>query len=128
MQRSIEILVIEDEPSVGDALRLILEGHGYAVAVALTGRDGIERDRQGNFELIITDLRLPDMDGLEIIDAIQRHDPLRRFILITSYGTPETFAEAHRRGAAGTLSKPFLPSEIIRLVRTTLDGHAPRGL
>src|SRR5215213_6080710 len=121
MDKSRDILVIEDEPSIGDALRLILECNNYVVAVALTGHDGIERACGRNFELVITDLHLPDMDGFEIIDALRRHDPHRLFILITSHGTPETFAEARRRGAAGTLSKPFSPSEIVRLVETTLD-------
>jgi DNA-binding NtrC family response regulator len=127
MDKRRDILVIEDEPSIADALRLILECNNYAVAVALTGHDGIERGCGRNFELVITDLRLPDMDGFEIIDAIRRHDPHRLFILITSYGTPETFAEARSHGAAGTLSKPFTPSEIIQLVETTLDCRQPSG-
>lgn len=121
-KQSCGILVIDDERSVAGALQLILEDSGYRVAVALTGRDGIELSRREQFCLTITDLRLPDMTGLDIISAVCREQPRGLFILITSHGTEEVLAEARNCGAADVLLKPFSPSEILQLVRKTLDS------
>lgn len=111
-----EILVIDDELSVADALKVILESEGFRVTVAGSGRDGIERARRGKFGLAITDLRLPDMSGLDVLRTLLAEHPHSHVILITSYGTPEILAEAHGYGAAAVLGKPFPPSEIVRLV------------
>ena len=119
-----EILVIDDELSVADALRVILESEGFGVTVAASGRDGIERARQGSFRLAITDLRLPDMSGLDVLRTLLAEHPHSHVILITSYGTPEIFAEARGHGAAAVLGKPFPPSEIVRLVASVLDRPA----
>lgn len=118
----VEILVIDDERSVADALKVILENEGFNVTLAASGRDGIERARQGKFSLAITDLRLPDMSGLDVLQTLLAENPGFCVILITSYGTPEIFAEALRRGAASALDKPFSPSKIVRLVTSLLDG------
>ena len=120
-----EVLIIEDEPSVADALRMILEDGGYRVSIALTGRDGIEEARRGQFCLTITDVGLKDMTGFEVINAICRHKPQIHFIIITSSSSPDLIAEARSCGAAGVLLKPFLPSEILQLIRTTLAKRRP---
>ena len=105
---------------MADALKLILEDSGYRVSVAHTGRDGIESACRNEFCLTITDLGLTDMTGFDVINAICRHKPETRFIVITSIGSPDTFAEAQSCGAAGVLLKPFLPSEILQLIKNTL--------
>ncbi|HEV2861065.1 MAG TPA: response regulator [Pyrinomonadaceae bacterium] len=115
------VLVIDDEPSVADALRLILEDEGFGVVVAATGRDGIEQARRGAFRLTITDLRLPDMNGLDVIGFFREQGGGGAVILITSSCTPEVCARAMELGAAGVVSKPFPPSEIIRLVAAALE-------
>jgi DNA-binding response OmpR family regulator len=120
----IEILIIDDERSVADALKLILESEGFGVTLAATGRDGIERARQRRFRLVITDLRLPDMSGLEVLQTIRAENSSCCVILITSYGTPEIWAEARGCGAVGTLDKPFSPSEIVRLITSVLERTA----
>lgn len=117
------VLVIDDEPSVADALRVILEDQGFAVAVASSGRDGIEQARRDAFRVTITDLRLPDMDGLEVICAFREVGVGGAVILITSHGTPEIFARALDLGAAGVIAKPFLPSEILQLIAAALLGR-----
>ena len=116
-----EILIIDDERSVADALKVILESEGFGVTLAATGRDGIERARRGKFRLAITDLRLPDMSGLEVLQTIQAENSGLCVILITSYGTPEILAEALGCGAVGALDKPFSPTEIIRLITSVLE-------
>lgn len=115
-----EILVIDDERSVTDALKVILENEGFSVTIAASGRDGIERARQRRFSLAITDLNLPDMTGLDVLQTLLAENPRFCVILITSYGTPEIFAEALGCGATGTLNKPFSPSEIVCLITSVL--------
>ena len=117
------VLVIDDEPSVADALRVILEDQGFAVAVAASGRDGIEQARRAAFRVTITDLRLPDMDGLEVIGAFRQGGVGGALILITSHGTPEISARALDLGAAGVIAKPFPPSEILQLIAAALLGR-----
>lgn len=131
-----EVLIIDDEPSVADALKMILEDSGYRVSTALTGRDGIEKARRGQFCLTITDLNLTDMTGFDVISAICRDKPQSLFIIITSSGSQDVMAEVRSCGAAaGFLLKPFLPSEILQLITVTLanqrssgDGEAFAGL
>ena len=118
----VRVLVIDDEPSVADALRVILEDEGFSVAIAANGRDGIAEARRAPFCVTVTDLRLPDMDGLEVIGAFREDGLGGAFILITSYGTPEIFARADELGAAGVIAKPFLPSEILQLITSALGG------
>ena len=115
------VLIVEDERSVADALRIILEDSGYRVSVALTGRDAIDSALRDEFCLMITDIDLGDMTGFEVIHAVCKHKPQTPFIVITSNGSPEVIAEARTCGAAGFLLKPFLPSEILQLIRTTLS-------
>lgn len=116
------VLVIDDEPSVADALRLILEDQGFDVAVAACGRDGIEQARRGAFRVTITDLCLPDMNGLEVITAISEGGAGGAIILITSRGTPEIYARALDLGAAAIIAKPFQPAEILQLITAALLG------
>ncbi|HEX8354289.1 MAG TPA: response regulator [Pyrinomonadaceae bacterium] len=115
------VLVIDDEPSVADALRVILEDKGFAVVVAANGRDGIAQARLAPFSVTVTDLRLPDMNGLEVIGAFREDGLGGAVILITSYGTPEIFARAADLGVAGVIGKPFMPSEILQLIAATLE-------
>lgn len=117
----IRVLVIDDEPSVTDALQMILEDQGFEVAVAATGWQGMERARRAEFDVIITDLRLPDADGLDLITAACEGGMARKIILITSYATDEVIAQALTRGAASVVLKPFPPAEIISQVNA---GHA----
>lgn len=119
-----QILVIDDEPSVADALRVILEDRGFVVVVAATGREGIEHARRVKFAATITDLRLPDMDGFGVIRAIREADADAAVILITSHATPEICAQAYGHGAAGVIAKPFSPSEIIQLLAAALTRRA----
>ena len=115
------VLIIDDEPSVADALRVILEDEGFAVVVAANGRDGIEQARRAPFSVTVTDLRLPDMDGLEVIGAFREGGLGGAAILITSHGTPDTFARARDLGVVGVIAKPFPPSDILRLIAAALE-------
>lgn len=116
------VLVIDDEPSVAEALRLILNDHGYETVVAHTGREGLESAEGQRFDITITDLHLPDMSGLDVLSAVCQRNPKSLVIVITAHGSPEVTLEARRCGAVDVLTKPFLPSDILRLITTALSG------
>jgi DNA-binding NtrC family response regulator len=113
----VRLLVIEDDQSVADALRLIMEDQGYDVVVANSGRDGCEQCLYGTFDLTITDVNLPDMSGLDVLSRLHAFAPCHPVIVITAQSTPEIVTTAKERGAMEVLSKPFLPADIISLVR-----------
>ena len=110
------ILVIDDEPSVADALEIILKDCGYEVSVALNGRDGIKRANESRFDIVITDLRLPDMSGLDVLGHVIAEDPDSIVIVISAHSTPEVVAESIKLGAFDVLPKPFYPSEVLSLI------------
>ena len=119
------VLINEDERSVADALKMILEDNGYRVSLAATGRKGIETALRGEFCLTITDIGLSDMSGFDVIKTICGHKLRMHFIIITSNDSENLMVEARSCGAAGVLIKPFLPSEILQLIETTLS-NSPR--
>jgi DNA-binding NtrC family response regulator len=110
------ILVVDDEPFVGDALKLIFESSGYEVVLVAKGRAGIKQACSRGFSIAIIDLFLPDISGLQTIEKIHKQKPEIPIILITGQGTPWAFAEAIRLGVVGVLSKPFRPADILQLV------------
>jgi DNA-binding NtrC family response regulator len=116
----VSILIVDDEPSVGDALRLVLEANGYEVVLVNNGRDGVEESRRRRFGFAIVDLFLTDTCGLLVIKDIHEHQPKVPILLITARGSAEVFAEARRLGATGGLGKPFQPEEILTLITQAL--------
>ena len=117
---NVSILIVDDEPSVGDALKLILESNGYDVGLVANGSEGIEQARTRRFAFGIVDLFLPDICGFQVIKDIHHHQPEIPILLISAHGNPQLFAKAMKLGAIGGLAKPFHPAEILTLITTTL--------
>lgn len=111
-------MLIDDEPSIGDALTIVLNDHGYRVVLALNGRDGVEMADRERFSVVITDLRLPDISGLDVLRHVKIKSPDRPVIIITAHITPELIVEAKSLGAIEVLAKPFFPSDILSLIET----------
>jgi DNA-binding NtrC family response regulator len=114
------ILVIDDEPIVGDALMTVLSDNGYDVDVVRTGREGLDKTSKQQFDVTITDLRLSDMLGIDVLRHIREKDPSSRVIIITAYSTPEIVSESKKLGAIDVLAKPFSPSDVLGLLNKTL--------
>ena len=114
------ILIVDDEPSIGDALRLVLESNGYEVVLVAKGRDAVEQARKRRFSFGIVDLFLKDLCGFQVITEIHEHQPELPLVLVSGHGNPQLFEKAKTLGAIGALSKPFLPAEIITLITNTL--------
>jgi two-component system response regulator AtoC len=120
-EEKVSILIVDDEPAIGDALKLVLESTGYDVVLVEKGREGIKKARSGHFHVGIIDLFLGDMSGLQAIKTIREQQPEILVILITGKGTPQAFSEAQRLGVVGILAKPFRPVDILQLITRALN-------
>jgi DNA-binding NtrC family response regulator len=121
------ILLIDDDPGLSEVIELLLVREGYAVKRAGTVRGGIESVREAQIELVITDLKLPDGTGLNVIAAIHATHPQMPIIMITSYSSIESAIGALRAGAFDYVIKPFDNDELLHAVaRALAEGRKRR--
>jgi nitrogen regulation protein NR(I) len=123
MSSSAKILLIEDDTGIRDTLRRVLTEEGHEVVAEARGDEGLTRAAQGLFNLVITDLRLPGLNGLELVRQLHAAQPRLPIILITAFGTTETAIEATKFGAYDYLLKPFNVPELLELVRKAADSN-----
>jgi nitrogen regulation protein NR(I) len=117
MSGAAKILLVEDDPGIRDTVQKVLEDEGHSVAVEGRGDDGLARAAKEPFNLVLTDLRLPGLSGLELVRKLHAAQPRLPIILMTAYGTTETAIEATKSGAYDYLLKPFNMPALIDLVR-----------
>src|SRR5215471_16389077 len=110
------ILLIEDDPGIGGTLRQVLVDEGYEVEVEERGDAGLARASREAFNVVVTDLKLPGLSGLELVRQLHAAQPRLPIILVTAYGTTETAIEATKFGAYDYLLKPFEMTELIDLL------------
>ncbi|MBI4590889.1 MAG: sigma-54-dependent Fis family transcriptional regulator [Candidatus Rokubacteria bacterium] len=115
------ILVVDDEENMVHFLTRLLRAEGFEVEGVRTGDAALDRLRAGPFELVLTDLKLPDTDGIEILKAARELHPETVVVLITAYGTIDSAIEAMRAGAYDYVTKPFRASEILQVVDKALE-------
>ena len=111
------VLIIDDEPLMRISIADALKAEGCQVKVATTGLEGMDLIRKEPFEIVITDLRLPGMDGLQILQACKEVSPTTGVIVITAYGSVETAVEAIKMGAYDYITKPFSMDELLLIVK-----------
>jgi len=116
------LLLIDDEPKLLQSLTMIFEGEGYDVDTARLGADGERMFHQGKYDLVLTDLMMPDQTGIDLMKKILEHDPEASIMLMTAYGTVETAVEAMKVGALDYISKPFSVEEITLRVARIIDS------
>src|SRR3990172_4318449 len=120
MERRIKILVIDDEPLMRITIQDALVGEGYEVVAAETGGKGSDLLRQNHTDIVITDLRLPDMDGIQILREVKSSHPSTQVILITAYGSIDSAVTAMKEGATDYLTKPFAMDELLLIIKRLL--------
>ena len=118
------ILVMEDDLSVAKGLEMVLTEEGDDVYLAGTGGLALEAFKQKRYDLLVADLRLPDMDGMEVIKQIKAEKPETGVVVITGYGTAATAVEAMKLGANDFLPKPFTEEQIKTAIGDALKGRA----
>jgi DNA-binding NtrC family response regulator len=117
------ILIVEDKDSMADMLVQTLSVEGFDSAVARNGDEAMEMFSKGRFDLVLTDLKLPRMDGIEVLTRIKEDSPLIPVIVMTAFGTIETAVEAMKIGANDFITKPFDTDHLILLIRRALENH-----
>ncbi|MBI2198676.1 MAG: sigma-54-dependent Fis family transcriptional regulator [Candidatus Rokubacteria bacterium] len=115
------VLVVDDEENMVHVLTKLLRGEGFEVEGAGTGEAALEKLRAGPFELVLTDLKLPDTDGIEILKAARELHPETVVVLITAFGTIGSAIEAMRAGAYDYVTKPFRAGEILQAVEKAFE-------
>jgi len=120
-QEQARILVIDDDATVRRSLEVALKKNGYDVDVAETGKEAIKKSKAKLYNLALVDLRLPDMDGIELLTSMREAAPKMVKIIITGYPSQENAIEAVNRGADGYLVKPYTMEELLRKIKEHLQ-------
>jgi two-component system response regulator AtoC len=115
-----KLLVIDDDAVTRELLTEVLQGEGYAVEACDSGRSALKRTAEETFALAITDVRMPEMDGIAVTQALKKRQPDLQVIVMTAFGSVETAVEAIRHGAFDYVSKPMNLEEIKSTVRRAL--------
>ncbi len=114
------ILLLEDEPSVAKGLKMVMDEQGYDVDLAGTGQAALDAFRAGRFDLLIADLRLPDIDGMEVIERVKTKQPDTPVVIITGYPSVSSAVKAVKMGVSDYLRKPFTDDEFMSAVDEAL--------
>lgn len=114
------VLVVDDEKNIRFVIAQCLEQAGYTVDVAVDGEHGLQKLAEQPYDLMLLDLKLPGIDGMEVLSQSHRIRPYLPVIMMTAHGTIETAVEAMKLGALDYLQKPFNPDEILAQVARVL--------
>ncbi len=117
----VRVLVVDDEAVIRKGLCRVMESRGYQVEASESGFGAIEKLQKAPFNIVITDLKMPGMDGIEVLKAIKILQPDVPVIIITGYSTVDTAVDAMKNGAFDYVSKPFIPEQIIEMVEKVLE-------
>ncbi len=118
------VLVIDDEAIVRVSCKRVLEPAGYEVEVTERGQEALKLLQERPFDIVVTDLLMPDMDGLEVLRQIKQQWPRMPVIIITGYGTVSTAVQAVKLGAYDVVEKPFSPETILKVVQKALEERS----
>lgn len=116
------ILTVDDSASIRMTTKITLTGAGYTVTEAVDGQDGLTKAKAGNYDLIVTDLNMPNMNGLDMIRAL-RQSPEHTgipIIFLTTESDAEMKNQAKAAGATGWITKPFDPEQLVKIARKVL--------
>src|SRR5262245_55677291 len=114
------VLIVDDEPLIRDTLSEYLGQEGFDVSACDSGKEALERAAETFFEVILCDVQLPDIEGLDLLDHLLRLSPASSVLLITAYATVENAIQAFQRGAHDYLMKPLLLNEVLAKLRRLL--------
>ena len=116
------ILVIDDEAGIRESLRMILEYEGYAVVLAATGEEGLALARSESPDLVFSDIKMPGMDGLEVLGRLKAQEEALPVVMISGHGTVATAVEATKLGALDFIEKPLSSERVLLTVRNALNA------
>ncbi len=120
------VLIVDDDPGLRESLELVLAAEGYEVATAPDGATALEMVETLPTDVVLCDLRMPGMDGMELLPLLSRRLPGATVVLMSAYGTQDLAIEAMRRGAYDYLAKPFQPSEVLLTLKKARERERLR--
>ena len=112
MAKKLKIMIIDDEEIVGKRLKPALEKRGDIIESFVNSKNALMRLSEEHFDIVITDIRMDEIDGLEVLDYIKSHSKDTKVIMITGYATVEVAREALAKGAFDFIAKPFKPEDL----------------
>ena len=116
-----KILLIDDERFIRSSLREILEYENYEVVEAQDGAEGLQKIRDEEFDLVLCDIKMPILDGLDVLEQVKQLERVPQFIMISAHGTIETAVEATKKGAFDFIPKPPDLNRLLLTVRNALE-------
>jgi two-component system response regulator HydG len=126
MNQQPSVLVVDDESSILDTLRILLRKEGYEVTTAQGGKAGMEQIRSGSHSIVLTDVRMPQVSGLDILRAAREQDPETPVILMTAQASLQTAVQAVNEGAFYYIQKPFSNDELLAILRRACEFRSIR--
>ncbi len=118
------ILIVDDELSMRDFLKILFENEDYEVSVAPDAATALDLAVKDPFDVVVTDIRMPGMNGLELLGELKRHFPDLPVIMLTAYASPDDAVQAMRQGAFDYITKPFHVDELKNVIRTAVQRKA----
>lgn len=123
------VLLMEDEMNVAKGLAMVMREEGYDVDLADTGQDALKKFGASEFDLLVADLRLPDMDGMDVVRHVRRKRPRTNVVIITGYPSVSSAVQAVKMGVTDYLRKPFTEDEFKTAVKSALrENESMEGL
>src|SRR5689334_23619176 len=117
------ILIVDDEPSMREMLRIVLRRDGYDVQLADSGREAIDQLRQNNFDLLLSDIKMPDVSGVDVLRAAKEINRDLVAFMMTAYASTSTAVEAMPLGAVDYFTKPFSMDALRLKIRQHLEAQ-----
>ncbi|MCD6266069.1 MAG: response regulator [Deltaproteobacteria bacterium] len=114
-------LVIDDEQILLDSVSQILTDENYEVDVSLSGREGLNQAIEKEYDIVLTDIRMPDIGGMRVLRDIKRAKPSLPVVIITGYASVKSAVQAMKLGAADYIEKPFTPDQLLKAVDSALE-------
>ena len=121
MAEKSSILLVDDDLEFGKAMKRMFEKSGYAITLAIDGQDALEILSEETFDLIISDLRMPNMDGTELMGEISRRKLETPVVFLTAYGEVESYMDVMNLGAFEYLNKPIRKKDILSVVQRAIE-------
>jgi DNA-binding NtrC family response regulator len=118
---TVRVLIVDDDENIRKVLQAILEEEGYIVEAVGTAKKGIEKSEQSFYNLALIDVRLPDMEGIELLAKMHDTKPKMRKIIVTGYPTLQNAVAAVNKGADAYIMKPFDVEKILQTIREQLE-------
>ena len=120
MDRNAKILIVDDDENIRSTMQTILEDEGYLVDLAATGKEAIEMTQQAIYNIALLDIRLPDMEGVELLKLMKDYVPKTRKIMVTGYPSLQNAVTAVNKNADAYLIKPVDIEKLLSLIREQL--------